>query len=204
MATSGVERAAAAIAAVLAAHPRMRPLTRVAQARMPTRFGEFECIGWQHRVDGGHHLALVHGDFAWGPASGGHSATASPSVSASGTPGETDDPVLVRLHRECLAGEVLGSVSCDCHDRLDHALELIAAEGRGVCVYLRQPDGRPLSLDAHEHEPFADWELEVAAHMLADLGIRRVRLLVESPIDEAPLLRLGITPVSAARAARCR
>jgi 3,4-dihydroxy 2-butanone 4-phosphate synthase / GTP cyclohydrolase II len=178
MASTGVERAAAAIAAVLAAHPRLRPLERVAQARMPTRFGEFECIGWQHRVDGGHHLALLHGDV------------------------DTDDPVLVRLHRECLAGEVLGSVSCDCHERLDHALELIAKEGRGVCVYLRQPDGRPMSLDAHEHEPAEEWELEVAAHVLADLGVRRVRLLVDWPVDEAPLRRLGITVVPAACAPR--
>jgi 3,4-dihydroxy 2-butanone 4-phosphate synthase/GTP cyclohydrolase II len=178
MASPGVQRAAAAIAAVLAVHPRMRPLTRVAQARMPTRFGDFECIGWQHRVDGGHHLALVRGDVTG------------------------EESVLVRLHRECLAGEALGSLSCDCHERLDHALELIAAEGRGVCVYLRQPDGRPLTLDAHGHEPAEAWEVEVAAHMLADLGVRRVRLLTDGPIDEAPLRRLGITPLRAACAAR--
>ena len=142
-----------------------RLLTRAARAFLPTRAGEFECFGWQHLVDGSQHVALLCGDISG------------------------DEPVLVAVHTECLAGDVLGSQLCDCRERLDQALEQIAAAGRGVCVYVRQPEGRGLRLDhVHSQMPAGAgwldpdvtaerWEEGIAAQILADLGVRHVRLL---------------------------
>jgi 3,4-dihydroxy 2-butanone 4-phosphate synthase/GTP cyclohydrolase II len=142
-----------------------RLLTRAARAHLPTRAGDFECFGWQHLVDGSQHVALLRGDL------GG------------------DEPVLVAVHTECLAGDVLGSLICDCRARLDEALEQIAAAGRGVCIYVRQPEGRGLRLDhVHDEMPAGAgwldpevsaerWEHGIAAQILADLGVRNARLL---------------------------
>jgi 3,4-dihydroxy 2-butanone 4-phosphate synthase/GTP cyclohydrolase II len=145
------------------AHERL--LTRAARAHLPTRAGDFECFGWQHLVDGSQHVALIHGDL------GG------------------DEPVLVAVHTECLAGDVLGSLICDCRARLDEALEQLAAADRGVCIYVRQPEGRGLRLDhVHDEMPAGAgwldpevsaerWEDGIAAQILADLGVRNPRLL---------------------------
>ena len=145
------------------AHERL--LTRAARAFLPTRAGHFECFGWQHLVDGSQHVALLCGDISG------------------------DEPVLVAVHSECLAGDVLGSLICDCRARLDRALEQIAAAGRGVCIYVRQPEGRGLRLDhVHSRMPAGAgwldpdvsaerWEEGIAAQILADLGVRNVRLL---------------------------
>jgi 3,4-dihydroxy 2-butanone 4-phosphate synthase / GTP cyclohydrolase II len=142
-----------------------RLLTRAARAHLPTRAGDFECFGWQHLVDGSQHVALLRGDLSG------------------------DEPVLVAVHTECLAGDVLGSQLCDCRERLDEALEQIAAAGRGVCVYVRQPEGRGLRLDhVHDEMPAGAgwldpevsaerWESGIAAQILADLGVRNVRML---------------------------
>ena len=141
-----------------------RLLTRAARAFLPTRPASFECLGWQHLVDGSQHVALLRGDISG------------------------DEPVLVAVHSECLAGDVLGSLICDCRARLDEALAQIAAAGRGVCVYVRQPEGRGLRLDhVHDEMPVGAgwldpevsaerWEDEIAAQILADLGVRNVRL----------------------------
>lgn len=150
-----------------------RLLERAAQVRMPTRAGEFECIGWQHLLDGTQHLALLCGDVSG------------------------DEPVLVRVHRECLAGDVLGSLSCDCRARLDQALGVIAGQGRGVCVYVRRPEGRALSAD-HGHngdrpEPSAQaWDTGIAAQVLTDLGVSRARLLADETGEDGLLHRFGI------------
>jgi 3,4-dihydroxy 2-butanone 4-phosphate synthase/GTP cyclohydrolase II len=152
-----------AIVAHRLTHERL--LTRAARAYLPTRAGDFECYGWQHLVDGSQHVALLCGDISG------------------------DEPVLVTVHSECLAGDVLGSRLCNCRERLDQALEQIAAAGRGVCVYVRQPEGRGLRLDhVHSQMPAGAgwldpdvtaerWEEGVAAQILADLGVRHVRLL---------------------------
>jgi 3,4-dihydroxy 2-butanone 4-phosphate synthase/GTP cyclohydrolase II len=142
-----------------------RLLTRAARAYLPTRAGDFECFGWQHLVDGSQHVALICGDISG------------------------DAPVLVAVHTECLAGDVLGSQLCGCREHLDEALAAIAAEGRGVCVYVRQPEGRGLRLDHVDSRLPAGagwldpdvsaerWEAGIAAQILADLGVRRVRPL---------------------------
>jgi 3,4-dihydroxy 2-butanone 4-phosphate synthase/GTP cyclohydrolase II len=158
-----------------------RLLTLAAHARLPTSFGEFECFGWQHLVDGSQHVALRRGDV------GGY------------------EPVLARVHRECVAGDVLGSLVCDCRARLDQALELIAAEGRGVCVYVRARDGdllrlhhRPgtlsgeLAAELDAGPPAEAWECGIAAQILADLGVQRVRLMADSVDDHAALSHYGI------------
>ena len=95
---------------------------RVAETRLPTRHGEFTAYGYRSTIDGSEHLALVYGDVAG------------------------DEPVLTRVHSECLTGDVFGSQRCDCGPQLDEALERIAAAGRGVGVYLRGHEGRGIGL----------------------------------------------------------
>ncbi|HET9945251.1 MAG TPA: bifunctional 3,4-dihydroxy-2-butanone-4-phosphate synthase/GTP cyclohydrolase II, partial [Actinomycetes bacterium] len=95
---------------------------RIAEARLPTRHGEFRAVGYRSTVDATEHLALVRGDL-----------------------GDGQD-VLVRLHSECLTGDVLGSLRCDCGPQLDAALRTVAEEGRGVVVYLRGHEGRGIGL----------------------------------------------------------
>lgn len=151
-----------------------RLIARAAQARMPTRSGDFECIGWQHLLDGTQHLALLCGDVTG------------------------DEPVLVSVHRECLAGDVLGSLGCDCRARLDQALGVIARLGRGVCVYVRRPEGRALSADHGKGgkrgpEPTAQaWDTGIAAQVLSELGVRRARLLADDDGEDGLLDRFGI------------
>ncbi|MHB9095606.1 MAG: 3,4-dihydroxy-2-butanone-4-phosphate synthase, partial [Eubacteriales bacterium] len=94
---------------------------RVGEARLPTRYGEFTVVAYQSQLDGKEHLALVKGDVA------------------------TDESVLVRVHSECLTGDVFGSARCDCGDQLAHAMKLIEREGRGVLLYMRQ-EGRGIGL----------------------------------------------------------
>ena len=94
---------------------------REAAAKLPTKYGEFMIYGYQNKVNGEHHVALVMGDVADG------------------------EPVLCRVHSECLTGDVFGSARCDCGDQLQEAMKAIAKEGRGVLLYLRQegPGNRP-------------------------------------------------------------
>jgi len=91
-----------------------RLVQRVADARLPTKFGEFLTIAYRSNVDPDEHIALVRGDIS------------------------DYEPVLVRVHSECLTGDVFGSLRCDCGDQLTLAMEAIAAEGRGVFLYMRQ------------------------------------------------------------------
>ncbi|MDT7581483.1 MAG: 3,4-dihydroxy 2-butanone 4-phosphate synthase / cyclohydrolase, partial [Pseudonocardiales bacterium] len=104
-------------------------VVRVAQARIPTRHGEFVAYGYDSLLDGIEHLALVCGD-----------------VGSLGGARDDGEDVLVRVHSECLTGDVLGSLRCDCGPQLDAALATVAAEGRGVVLYLRGHEGRGIGL----------------------------------------------------------
>ena len=96
-------------------------IERVAEAKLPTKYGEFNIIGFQNKLNGEHHIALTMGDVSDG------------------------EPVLCRVHSECFTGDVLGSYRCDCGEQLDKALKMIAEEKRGILIYLRQ-EGRGIGL----------------------------------------------------------
>jgi 3,4-dihydroxy 2-butanone 4-phosphate synthase/GTP cyclohydrolase II len=166
---------------------RERLVSPVAQARLPTEHGEFQCYVWEALADGSHHIALVRGQV------------------------RGEEPVLVRVHSECLTGDVFGSLRCDCGAQLDAALARIADEGRGVCVYLRQHEGRGIGLahklrayDLQDHGrdtvdanlelgfPVDSREYGIGAQILADLGVRRMRLLTNNPAKYTGLQGFGL------------
>ena len=162
-------------------------IERVAEARLPTVHGEFTVYAYRSAVDNVEHLAVVAGDLL-----------------AAG-------PVLVRLHSECLTGDVFGSLRCDCGPQLDLAMESIAAAGRGVVVYLRGHEGRGIGLankirayalqdtgrdtvDANSDLglPIDARRFEPAAQILRDLGVTAVRLMSNNPRKVAALEGAGI------------
>ncbi|MDR8413508.1 bifunctional 3,4-dihydroxy-2-butanone-4-phosphate synthase/GTP cyclohydrolase II [Nonomuraea sp. 3-1Str] len=151
-------------------------VTRVAETSVPTAYGMWRAYGYASALDGGEHVALVYGDLDGG------------------------DDVLVRAHSECLTGDVFGSLRCDCGPQLDHAMAAIAEEGRGVVVYLRGHEGRGIGLLAKlkayslqdNGSDTVDANLELglpvdarefsnAGQILADLGVKSVRLLTNNP-----------------------
>jgi len=165
-------------------------IQRVAEARMPTEFGEFRAVGFRSLIDGLEHVALVMGDI-----------------------GEGDD-VLVRVHSECLTGDVLGSIRCDCGPQLQAAIRRVAEEGRGVVLYVRGHEGRGIGLmhklaayslqDAGADTVDANLSLGLpadsrdygtGAQILADLGIRTMRLLSNNPAKRAGLEGYGLSIV---------
>ena len=176
-------------------HERM--VTRVVETRMPNRFGEWRAIGYLSSVDGTEHIALVLGD-----------------LGAAGTPGPAGTPgadVLVRMHSECLTGDVFGSQRCDCGAQLEAAMTAIATEGRGIVLYLRGHEGRGIGLlsklrayqlqdggadtvDANTELglPVDAREYSTGAQMLADLGVRSLRLLTNNPAKVEGLAGFGI------------
>ncbi len=169
---------------------------RTASARLPTRWGEFDCHVYVSDFDPHGHVALVKG---W-------------AVPDDGTAGEPiDDPVLGRVHSECLTGDVFGSVRCDCGDQLALAMERIAKEKRGFLLYMRQ-EGRGIGLvnklkayalqdsasmdtvEANVHLGFKPDQRNygIGAQILHDLGLRRLRLLTNNPGKRAGLTGYGL------------
>ncbi|MFD6323953.1 bifunctional 3,4-dihydroxy-2-butanone-4-phosphate synthase/GTP cyclohydrolase II [Streptomyces sp. NPDC058442] len=167
--------------------PSEPTVRREAEVRLPTSHGTFTAYGYRSTVDGVEHVALVHGEIGDGA------------------------DVLVRVHSECLTGDVFGSQRCDCGPQLDASLERIQKEGRGVVVYLRGHEGRGIGLmsklRAYELQERGrdtlDANLELGlpadardygagAQILADLGVRGVRLLTNNPDKADALVRHGI------------
>ncbi|MCX5436007.1 MULTISPECIES: bifunctional 3,4-dihydroxy-2-butanone-4-phosphate synthase/GTP cyclohydrolase II [unclassified Streptomyces] len=164
---------------------------REAEVNLPTAFGDFTAYGYRSTVDGVEHVALVHGEI-----------------------GDGDD-VLVRVHSECLTGDVFHSLRCDCGPQLEESMRRITEEGRGIVVYLRGHEGRGIGLlsklRAYELQergrdtldanlelglPADSRDYAAGAQILEDLGVRGLRLLTNNPDKTDALLRHGLKVVA--------
>jgi 3,4-dihydroxy 2-butanone 4-phosphate synthase/GTP cyclohydrolase II len=179
------------IADLIAYRRRFEKLVdRVASARVPLRYGEFTAHGYSSSYDDREHVAFVFGDIGDG------------------------EEVLVRVHSECLTGDVFGSLRCDCGPQLDAALAAVAREGRGVVLYMRGHEGRGIGLlhklqayqlqDAGRDTLDANLDLGLpadardygtGAQILVDLGVRTMRLLTNNPAKRAGLEGYGLSVV---------
>ena len=161
-------------------------VNRAVSARIPTEHGEFELVYYSNNSDDKAHLAFCTGDLSGG------------------------EDILIRMHSECLTGDVFGSLRCDCGEQLDRSLELIAKEGRGALIYLRQ-EGRGIGLQQKIHaynlqdaghdtvdanlllgHQADERDYTVAVRILEDLGIRSVRLITNNPVKISALEDAGI------------
>ncbi|KAB7627370.1 GTP cyclohydrolase II [Alkalilimnicola sp. S0819] len=162
-------------------------VTHVATARLPTRHGEFTAHIYRNRTDQTEHMVLVRGEV------------------------RGQEGVLVRLHSECLTGDVFGSLRCDCGEQLDRALAMMTEEGRGVLVYLRGHEGRGIGLSAklrayalqdrgydtvQANEALGlavdARSYDAGVTILRDLGVESLRLISNNPLKFAELESLGL------------
>lgn len=169
---------------------REKYVERTTERILPTEFGEFTAVGYRNALDDIGHVALVAGDIGDG------------------------ERILVRVHSECLTGDILGSLRCDCGAQLQNALRAVAEEGRGVVLYLRGHEGRGIGLlhklqayqlqDSGRDTVDANLDLGlpadardygIGAQILADLGVRSMRLLSNNPAKRAGLEGYGLSIV---------
>ena len=159
---------------------------RVAEVDLPTRHGEFRLVAYEDVVTGENHLALTRGSWT------------------------EDTPVLVRVHSQCVTGDIFGSLRCDCGDQLDYAMQQVEAEGQGVVLYMKQ-EGRGIGLinklrayelqeqglDTVEANEALGFKMDhrdygIGSQILRDLGVRKLRLLTNNPTKRIGIAGYGL------------
>jgi 3,4-dihydroxy 2-butanone 4-phosphate synthase/GTP cyclohydrolase II len=172
---------------------------RIETVDLPTRWGEFRLIAYQSVVDAQPHLALCKGGVG--------------DLGEDGQPVVHEDPVLVRVHSECLTGDIFGSFRCDCGPQLDAAMAMIEREGKGVLLYLRQ-EGRGIGLANKLHAyalqdrgldtveanvklglPVDKRDYGIGSQILRDLGLRKLRIMTNNPKKIYGIEGFGLTVV---------